>query len=131
MFDPQRRGPVRLREGEGGDGMAQQRRCGRSFGQAFGLCAQFDQQPDRRAASWHVDQSDAANLYQSGAAWRGRCQQRVAIQFKRDPVVADQHAPAVYQGKGEKVRALFDRDALPRREQAIRNTIKKNGFWMR
>lgn len=37
----------------------------------------------------------------------------------------------IYQGRGEKVRALFDRDALPRREQAIRNTIKKNGFWMR
>ncbi|SDI54324.1 hypothetical protein [Lutimaribacter saemankumensis] len=37
----------------------------------------------------------------------------------------------IYQGRGEKVRALFDRDNLPRREQAIRNTIKKNGFWMR
>jgi hypothetical protein len=37
----------------------------------------------------------------------------------------------IYQGRGEKVRALFDRDNLPRREQAIRNTIKKHGFWMR
>ena len=37
----------------------------------------------------------------------------------------------IYQGRGDKVRALFDRDNLPRREQAIRNTIKKNGFWMR
>ncbi len=37
----------------------------------------------------------------------------------------------VYQGRGEKVRALFDRDALPRREQMIRNQIKKAGFWMR
>lgn len=37
----------------------------------------------------------------------------------------------VYQGRGHKVRALFDRDHLPRREQAIRNRIKKAGFWMR
>ncbi|NVK15446.1 MAG: hypothetical protein HWE35_14855 [Rhodobacteraceae bacterium] len=37
----------------------------------------------------------------------------------------------VYQGRGEKVRALFDRENLPRREQAIRNKIKSEGFWMR
>ncbi len=37
----------------------------------------------------------------------------------------------VYQGRGHKVRALFDRDNLPRREQMIRNQIKKNGLWMR
>ena len=37
----------------------------------------------------------------------------------------------VYQGRGAKVRALFDQDDLPRREQAIRNRIKSNGFWMR
>ena len=37
----------------------------------------------------------------------------------------------VYQGRGQKVRALFDQDNLPRREQAIRNRIKSNGFWMR
>ena len=28
-------------------------------------------------------------------------------------------------------RVLFDRDDLPRKEQASRNTIKRNGFWMR
>jgi len=37
----------------------------------------------------------------------------------------------IYQGRGAKVRALFDQDNLPRREQAIRNAIKRNGFWMR
>lgn len=37
----------------------------------------------------------------------------------------------IYQGRGAKVRALFDRDNLPRREQVIRNKIKSNGFWMR
>lgn len=37
----------------------------------------------------------------------------------------------IYQGRGHKVRALFDRENLPRREQAIRNTIKREGFWMR
>jgi hypothetical protein len=45
-----------------------------------------------------------------------------------------QHDPIkrmVFQGRGAKVRALFDRDHLPRREQAIRNRIKSEGFWMR
>ncbi|WP_425044091.1 hypothetical protein [Primorskyibacter sp. S87] len=37
----------------------------------------------------------------------------------------------VYQGRGAKVRALFDRDHLPRREQVIRQRIKSQGFWMR
>lgn len=37
----------------------------------------------------------------------------------------------VYQGRGAKVRALFDQDNLPRREAAIRNRIKSAGFWMR
>jgi hypothetical protein len=37
----------------------------------------------------------------------------------------------IYQGRGAKVRALFDRENLPRKEQAIRNTIKKQGFWVR
>ena len=37
----------------------------------------------------------------------------------------------IYQGRGTKVRALFDRNNLPRREQVIRNRIKSNGFWMR
>lgn len=37
----------------------------------------------------------------------------------------------IYQGRGQKVRDLFDRDDLPRKEQAIRNKIKREGFWMR
>ncbi len=37
----------------------------------------------------------------------------------------------VYQNKGERVRALFDRDNLPTREQVIRNRIKKENLWMR
>ncbi|WP_420325756.1 hypothetical protein [Mameliella sp.] len=37
----------------------------------------------------------------------------------------------IYQGRGQKVRALFDRGNLPRKEQAIRNRIKREGFWMR
>lgn len=36
----------------------------------------------------------------------------------------------IYQNRGQKVRALFDRDHLPSREQPIRQKIKKNGFWM-
>lgn len=37
----------------------------------------------------------------------------------------------VYQGRGRKARALFDRDDLPRREQGVRNRLKREGFWMR
>lgn len=37
----------------------------------------------------------------------------------------------IYQGRGQKLRALFDRDNLPRHEEALRNQIKAAGFWMR
>lgn len=37
----------------------------------------------------------------------------------------------VIQGKGHRVRDMFDRDNLPRKEQAIRNRIKSEGYWMR
>lgn len=37
----------------------------------------------------------------------------------------------VYQGQGAMVRALFDRANLPRKEQVIRNTIKREGLWVR
>jgi hypothetical protein len=37
----------------------------------------------------------------------------------------------VYQGRGQKVRDMFDRDNLPRREKAVRNKIKSAGLWMR
>ena len=37
----------------------------------------------------------------------------------------------IYQGRGRKVRALFDRNDLPPRERQIRNRIRKEGFWMR
>ncbi|MCA0043053.1 hypothetical protein [Celeribacter litoreus] len=37
----------------------------------------------------------------------------------------------VYQSKGDKIRDMFDQDHLPRREQMIRNQIKKAGLWMR
>ena len=37
----------------------------------------------------------------------------------------------IYQDKGAAAWALFDRDDLPRREQMIRNTIKREGLWMR
>ncbi len=37
----------------------------------------------------------------------------------------------VFQGRGAKARDLFDRDNLPRKEQAIRNRIKSEGLWMR
>ena len=37
----------------------------------------------------------------------------------------------IYQGRGRKVRTLFDRDRLPRREKQIRQKIKAEGLWLR
>lgn len=37
----------------------------------------------------------------------------------------------IYQGRGQKVRDMFDRENLPRREKQLRNQIKSAGFWMR
>jgi hypothetical protein len=37
----------------------------------------------------------------------------------------------IYQPKGAKVRALFDRDNLPRKEQQLRNQIKRANLWVR
>lgn len=37
----------------------------------------------------------------------------------------------IYQGRGHKARALFDQDNLPRREHVLRNTLKRNGYWLR
>jgi hypothetical protein len=37
----------------------------------------------------------------------------------------------IYQNKGKKARALFDREALPHREQMIRNALKREGLWLR
>ncbi len=37
----------------------------------------------------------------------------------------------IYQGRGRRVRALFDRNNLPPREQMIRNRIRREGLWMR
>lgn len=37
----------------------------------------------------------------------------------------------IYQNRGEKVRALFDQSDLPKREQALRNRIKRERLWMR
>ncbi|MFN4202390.1 MAG: hypothetical protein ACK4GM_04975 [Tabrizicola sp.] len=37
----------------------------------------------------------------------------------------------VIQGEGTRARALFDRGDLPRREQMIRNRLKREGLWIR
>jgi len=37
----------------------------------------------------------------------------------------------IYQKKGHKIRDMFDRNALPRKEQVIRNRIKREKLWMR
>ena len=37
----------------------------------------------------------------------------------------------IYQERGQKVRDMFDRDNLPRKERQIRNRIKSAGLWER
>jgi hypothetical protein len=37
----------------------------------------------------------------------------------------------IYQNQGKRARALFNRSDLPRREQIIRNTLKREGLWLR
>lgn len=37
----------------------------------------------------------------------------------------------IFQRRGLKVRAMFDRENLPNMEKKIRNQIKREGFWMR
>jgi len=37
----------------------------------------------------------------------------------------------IYQGKGQKARALFDQANLPHKEQAIRNRLKREKLWLR
>lgn len=37
----------------------------------------------------------------------------------------------IYQGLGQKVREMFDRNDMPPREKQIRNRIKSAGFWIR
>lgn len=48
--------------------------------------------------------------------------------------VIKEHEPfrrMIFQGKGAEARALFDRADLPAREQTIRNTLKREGLWLR
>ena len=37
----------------------------------------------------------------------------------------------VYQKKGQKIRTMFDQNNLPRKEQVLRNRIKREKLWMR
>lgn len=59
--------------------------------------------------------------------------EQVAMQPDLRRILRD-HEPIrkmVYQNKGRKARALFDRNDLPRREQGIRKLLRAEGLWMR
>ena len=59
--------------------------------------------------------------------------EQVAGQKELRRILRD-HEPVklmVYQNRGRKARAFFDRDDLPRREQAIRFVLKREGLWLR
>ncbi len=57
----------------------------------------------------------------------------VAMPHRRKKVLKeyDPFKRTIYQSRGEKARALFDRAALPRKEQEIRARLRKEGLWMR
>ena len=44
---------------------------------------------------------------------------------------SDSFKKLVFQGKGRKLRSKFDQGNLPRREQVLRNAIKREGLWLR
>ena len=57
-----------------------------------------------------------------------------AMSENRVKKVLKDHEPFkrfILQNKGTKARALFDRDDLPRKEQAIRNRLKSHNLWVR
>jgi hypothetical protein len=59
--------------------------------------------------------------------------EEVALRPDLRPILRD-HDPIrqmIYQNKGKRARALFDRANLPRREQAIRKRLKDEGLWLR
>ena len=43
----------------------------------------------------------------------------------------DAYKRMIYQGRSQKVRAMFDRADMPPKEKQIRNRIKSAGFWVR
>lgn len=51
----------------------------------------------------------------------------IAAVFRKYPAFRK----TILEGQGRRARALFDRSALPRREQVIRNTLKREGLWVR
>jgi hypothetical protein len=55
----------------------------------------------------------------------------LADQLRPDLRQWGQFKRMVIQGEGAKARALFDRANLPRREQMIRNALKREGLWVR
>ncbi|MBE2276326.1 MAG: hypothetical protein IAE87_08525 [Rhodobacteraceae bacterium] len=59
--------------------------------------------------------------------------ERVARQQENRRLLRDwpQARRMIFQNEGRKARALFDRADLPRREQMLRNTLKREGFWLR
>ena len=61
------------------------------------------------------------------------CIERVAAPNKIKKALKENEAFRRYvlQGRGQRVRDLFDRNDLPRREQAIRNKIKSQKLWIR
>ena len=50
---------------------------------------------------------------------------------KKVPKAHEPFLRMIYQARGQKVRALFDRSNLPNHQCAIRNRIKRAKLWMR
>ena len=51
--------------------------------------------------------------------------------FKKVLKTYDPMKRLVFQGKGARIREMFDRNNLPHREQLIRKAIKAKGLWLR
>ncbi|WP_112308774.1 hypothetical protein [Pseudogemmobacter bohemicus] len=72
-------------------------------------------------------------LYATGSERAVEVLERVAKEKDNRRLLRDwdQAKQMVYQNRGRKARALFDQSDLPGREKTIRNTLKREGLWMR
>ncbi|MFT6076029.1 MAG: hypothetical protein ACJAZ1_002961 [Yoonia sp.] len=80
-----------------------------------------------------LDQVALPLLYATGSDAQVAFLENVAAHNKIKKLLKlhDPFKRMIYQKRRLKVRDMFDRTDLPRRERAIRNKIKSAGFWMR
>ena len=82
-------------------------------------------------ASWHY--RTLPLLYAQGPERAVAVLETVAKEKENRRLLRDweQAKQMVFQNRGRKARALFNQNDLPKREQLVRNTLKREGLWLR